>query len=173
MWPRVLAFTAPENLIVEGEDEPLLLELVVTEPEIVRSWASVKQLMFLSPCYMPGSSRFRPCTILASIGSVRFSASGSSAAVSRCLVLPSCVCRIDLGAAVGPANAQVRRSRETIKVHETRPSIELIIFSYVWQKFLKPQSERDNRHRPSFSPSSAAFLKTVLTHERMGCRPGT
>eukprot|EP00903_Cladosiphon_okamuranus_P011246 g10610.t1 len=35
-WPRVLTFTAPENLAVEGEDEPLLLELVVTEPEIVR-----------------------------------------------------------------------------------------------------------------------------------------
>lgn len=36
VWPRVLTFTAPENVVVEGEDEPLLLELVVTEPEIVR-----------------------------------------------------------------------------------------------------------------------------------------
>lgn len=37
VWPRVLTFSAPENLVVEGEDDPLLVELVVTEPEIVRS----------------------------------------------------------------------------------------------------------------------------------------
>lgn len=36
VWPRVLTFSVPESLIVEGSDEPLLLGLVVTDPEIVR-----------------------------------------------------------------------------------------------------------------------------------------
>eukprot|EP00752_Nemacystus_decipiens_P017854 g16010.t1 len=36
VWPRLLTFTAPENLVAEGEDQPLFLYLVVTEPEIVR-----------------------------------------------------------------------------------------------------------------------------------------
>ncbi|CAN0180433.1 unnamed protein product, partial [Ectocarpus sp. 8 AP-2014] len=36
VWPRVLTFSVPESLVVEGSDEPLLLGLVVTEPEIVR-----------------------------------------------------------------------------------------------------------------------------------------
>lgn len=35
-WPRVLTFSAPEKLVEDGRNEPLLLELVVTEPEIVR-----------------------------------------------------------------------------------------------------------------------------------------
>ncbi|CAM9458430.1 unnamed protein product, partial [Hapterophycus canaliculatus] len=36
VWPRVLTFSAPESLVVEGGDEPLLLGLAVTDPEIVR-----------------------------------------------------------------------------------------------------------------------------------------
>ncbi|CAM9984630.1 unnamed protein product [Ectocarpus sp. 4 AP-2014] len=36
VWPRVLTFSVPESLVVEGSDDPLLLGLVVTEPEIVR-----------------------------------------------------------------------------------------------------------------------------------------
>ncbi|CAM9617735.1 unnamed protein product [Ectocarpus sp. 12 AP-2014] len=36
VWPRVLTFSVPESLVVEGSDEPLLLGLVVNEPEIVR-----------------------------------------------------------------------------------------------------------------------------------------
>ncbi|CAM9798071.1 unnamed protein product, partial [Scytosiphon promiscuus] len=36
VWPRVLTFSVPESLVVEGGDEPLLLGLLVTDPEIVR-----------------------------------------------------------------------------------------------------------------------------------------
>lgn len=37
VWPRVLTFSAPESLGVQGGDEPLLLGLAVTDPEIVRT----------------------------------------------------------------------------------------------------------------------------------------
>lgn len=36
VWPRVLAFTAPETNKEEGQDEPRLLDLLVTEPAMVR-----------------------------------------------------------------------------------------------------------------------------------------
>lgn len=35
VWPRVLTFSAPDNSKEEREDQPALLELVVSEPEIV------------------------------------------------------------------------------------------------------------------------------------------
>lgn len=37
VWPRALTFTAPETNKEEGQDEPRLLDLVVTEPAIVRT----------------------------------------------------------------------------------------------------------------------------------------
>ncbi len=46
MWPRVLTFSAPESVAVEGGDEPLLFELVVTDPEIVRFPPSKQERVF-------------------------------------------------------------------------------------------------------------------------------
>lgn len=45
-WPRKLSFSTPEAVAVEGEDQPLLLGLGITDPEIV---SYKRSPMYLSP----------------------------------------------------------------------------------------------------------------------------